>query len=714
MKKNLKLSLIALLLIGLTSCNATKKQNALEWQQNLTSVISYKIGEAHGVSVQSAEDRHVLQAKDGFRLVLVPVQGNVWNMESVSVLGLMFKNTGQTEMILDMMLCNDGATGWSNSSLGRTIVKAGEEMPLAVALGRRSINWERTDPAYLRMSGLPNGHFSHWQTIAPARVKSLVITCDRKGNYAFELAQMFPLQKMDEARMGDFPFIDKYGQYIHKEWAGKVHSDKDILEGIGIEKKLEQELSGPAGFSQYGGWKEGPKFQATGFFRTEKYKDRWWFIDPEGYLFWSYGVTCVGIEFAGQTPLAVVENMRVSPQAGALGVPFASQASLERNPSVFQDLPARNDTRFGRFFVKRDVEQNYALLKDAPLYDYTGANLYRKYGKDWAQRYVEQDIKRLKYCHLNTIGAWSDKEIVAEKKVPYTAMIHYVYGFAGEKLPDPFAPETREGLRKFIREYPVNFKNDPWCLGAFVDNELRWTNDSRDLAIAILSWEMENTAVKKVFRDWLKEKYTTVEALNKAWKTQFSAWDDILKATDKSVLRDADTGDCSALATLYAEAYFKMVKEELNAYSPGLLYLGCRFNVAPPEVIKTAAKYADVISANIYSYGPNVGRYGVTDKPVLISEFHFVNTGGNNLGGGLRSAQNAVQQGRQFRTYITEAVDHPQIIGAHWFQWRDQNVGGRYDGENYSLGFVDIADRPNEDLIRAAAECGHNLYNCIK
>ena len=51
---------------------------------------------------------------------------------------------------------------------------------------------------------------------------------------------------------------------------------------------------------------------------------------------------------------------------------------------------------------------------------------------------------------------------------------------------------------------------------------------------------------------------------------------------------------------------------------------------------------------------------------------------------------------------------------AHWFQWRDQNVGGRYDDESYDVGFFDVADIPNEDFIRAVEEYGRNLYNSIK
>ena len=32
----------------------------------------------------------------------------------------------------------------------------------------------------------------------------------------------------------------------------------------------------------------------TGHFRVMKIEDKWWFIDPEGYLFWSSGVNSAG------------------------------------------------------------------------------------------------------------------------------------------------------------------------------------------------------------------------------------------------------------------------------------------------------------------------------------------------------------------------------------------------------------------------------------
>ena len=46
--------------------------------------------------------------------------------------------------------------------------------------------------------------------------------------------------------------------------------------------------------SQYGGWIDGGKYEATGFFRTQLIDGRWWFIDPLGYKYIDMGVAQTG------------------------------------------------------------------------------------------------------------------------------------------------------------------------------------------------------------------------------------------------------------------------------------------------------------------------------------------------------------------------------------------------------------------------------------
>lgn len=653
-------------------------------QRQRSESFAYRVGSQKNLAVESAGGRQIMTAKSSFNLTLVPESGPFWNMEAVALLGLMIKNTGATEMTLYLSLENANATPWSSSSLGATVIRPGETLPLVVALGRRDI--KIGNPHVDSMSGKPSGLRRHWQTIDSAKVVRLTVHCPDEGAHSFELAEMFALQKLNESAMSRIPFVDKFGQYMHGEWPGKIRADRELVAAVAAEKQLEAELGARTEYSQYGGWKKGPRLEATGAFRLQKHDGRWWFVDPDGYLFWSSGVSGVGIDWAGQSP-------------------------LRGDLSVFAELPAKEDPKFGQFFTLRDFEgHDYTMMRNVLCYDFSRANLFRKYGAGWQQEFVEQTIRRMKYCRLNTIGAWSDDNVVMQRKVPYTAMIHYEYPSAALKIPDPFNPGMRAGLRKALREYPVDFRNDAWCLGAFVDNELRWQNSAPGMVGAILGWPEEGTAAKGAFRDWLQKKYQTTEAFNRAWQTAFATWDDLLKASSPALFKQAKSEDCSAMATLFADAYFKVVDEELAVYSSRALFLGCRVNTAPEEVMRKLAEYADAISINDYSYRPNIGLAKAADKPVLLTEFHFGNLTGNNLGGGLRSAADAVQMGRLFRSFMEAAAINPRIVGAHWFQWNDQNVTGRHDGENYNVGFIDVADQVNLELVRAAEASGRTLY----
>jgi hypothetical protein len=48
-------------------------------------------------------------------------------------------------------------------------------------------------------------------------------------------------------------------------------------------------------------------------------------------------------------------------------------------------------------------------------------------------------------------------------------------------------------------------------------------------------------------------------------------------------------------------------------------------------------------------------------------------------------------------------VQSPFVIGADWFQYYDEPTHGRFDGENFDFGLVDIHDRPYEALTSAAS-----------
>ncbi len=61
--------------------------------------------------------------------------------------------------------------------------------------------------------------------------------------------------------------------------------------------------------SKYGGWLNGPRQTATGFFRVQKINNRWWAIDPEGYLYVHMALNSVKMDF-NRTADAVYTLMR--------------------------------------------------------------------------------------------------------------------------------------------------------------------------------------------------------------------------------------------------------------------------------------------------------------------------------------------------------------------------------------------------------------------
>ena len=66
--------------------------------------------------------------------------------------------------------------------------------------------------------------------------------------------------------------------------------------------------------------------------------------------------------------------------------------------------------------------------------------------------------------------------------------------------------------------------------------------------------------------------------------------------------------------------------------------------------------------------------------------------------------------GGDANAFLQGALVHPKIVGTHWFQFRDQPLTGRWDGEGYAIGFVDVADTPYPEMTKAARAVGEGMY----
>ncbi len=168
----------------------------------------------------------------------------------------------------------------------------------------------------------------------------------------------------------------------------------------------------------------------------------------------------------------------------------------------------------------------------------------------------------------------------------------------------------------------------------------------------------------------------------------------------------------TAFYTKAAEQYFRAARDAIKAVAPNQLYLGCRFAWVNPLAAAAAAKYCDVVSYNIYRRGvADFVFNGGADVPLLIGEFHFGALDRGMFHTGLVPLASQQARAEAYREYVQGALRHPQFVGCHWFQYRDEPVTGRVlDEENYQIGFVDVADTPYAETVRACRAVGDHLY----
>ena len=293
-------------------------------------------------------------------------------------------------------------------------------------------------------------------------------------------------------------------------------------------------------------------------------------------------------------------------------------------------------------------------------------NLEKKFGKaDFVGDYFDFILKRFDSWGLNTIGNWSSPELGMLSRKPYVACVlerakgvkrhakFHIYDFE-----DPsFETNMRQAIRaRFAEDDSLRHAaKDPMCIGFFVDNEL-----------------------------------------------QFQKWIPAVGAEK---------------AKPYLDLYFRLCKEELAQLAPGRLYLGSRFvGFRQLGVLwDAAAKYCDVVTVNayansVYNLSEKMFARDVPARPILVGEFHFGCFDRGMFKPGLAPVWNQAERARSYTRFVEGCLAHPLVVGCHWFQYRDQPLLGRGDGEAYQIGFVDVCDRPYEELCTAARRVGETLY----
>lgn len=480
---------------------------------------------------------------------------------------------------------------------------------------------------------------------------------------------------------GPYPLVDKFGQWVPAEWPGKA---KTLDELKAAWRQEESELKpGDFNISKFGGFLN-TKAKATGFFHVEKVDGKWWFVDPEGHLFFSTGSCGIGPRselsrvqgreyIFDSLPPASISSFNPSfgnRQGQPGGAPGGQPAGGQRTQPAANQAAPQAGTAANQPPRRRPGSSFYAW------------NLNRRYGTEWNQKWLDITILRMESWGINTVGNWSDGTLGNSHKIAYVATLGgwgIETGVMG--LPDVYGPDYAANVDASAKRQCAPRKDDPWLLGYFIGNEQPWPGREMDLTNTILAGK--ETPMQTELKKFLASGDTPERRKEFAYNT--------------------------------FTKFLGMVNKAIKKYDPNHLNIGIRYGGNPPDdIIKASKGYFDVFSLNVYGYSVNPALMGkiadFTGLPVIIGEFHF-GTPGRGLAPGLAQTTSQEERGVAYRYYVENAAAHPNLIGTHWFQWVDQPSTGRNDGENYNIGFVDVTDRPYAELNNAAKETFKRLFD---
>ena len=602
-------------------------------------------------------------------IVLRPKEG-AWDISQYSYFRVDVTNRGDSVVWIRGRLDNEGALDWANSSSSMAYILPGERATLGFPFQRLESADDAPDIFY-PMGARPNGFRYHWMAFKPEDVRAcrlIIRSASEKldlKDIEVSLAQPFGVKA--NARFLELPYLDRFGQVRQLDWPNKLHKEKEFAARAQKEARQSQADTGPKSFNRFGGWANGPQLTATGYFRTEKYKGRWWFVDPEGRLFFSHGANSIG---------------------------FDQRTGMKGRESLFEWIPSVTDLGGAR------TKDNLHFMI---------ANLNRTFGPDWEGKAYDRVHTRMRRWGMNTVGAWSDPHLYRNAKTPYTPILHVWRGSSplGNNVPDPFSTEFEKRVEDGLRDILGPTGSDPWCLGVFIDNELGWYENFVGNALAGQS----HMPAKKAAIIFLREKYITIDKLNTAWSSQYESWEALNASPADSKGYEEDK---KSLERLIANRYYKVCHDMMRKVLPNHLYLGSRIHKASPEVYEEATRFSDVLSVNRYMPLPAAGVPKGFDKPALIAEFHFGAPDRGVPGVGLTFVGDQLQRGRAYAAYVLDAVLQPNIVGTHWFAYTDQSAAARptvgKPGENYQIGFVDVTDTPYPEITSYSRRLAEVMY----
>lgn len=300
--------------------------------------------------------------------------------------------------------------------------------------------------------------------------------------------------------------------------------------------------------------------------------------------------------------------------------------------------------------------------------------------------WAKMAARQLRDWNFNSVGAWSAREMYTTG-IAYSPVINMASA-AGRDVwlkggaVDYFSPEFRDVAERVAKQQCASRASDPWLIGYFTDNELRWGPDWRS-------------------KESLLESYLKMPETSEGFRRATAFLKTRGRAPESLSAEDKD----AFLETVAAE-YGRVTSEAIRRYDKNHMVLGCRFAGYPSDaVLRALAPYFEVFS--YHSYSPDAPLAALeriaklTGKPTMVTEFSFkaMDSGLPNTKGAAKPVATQQDRADGFARYVQALFSLPACVGYHWFEYRDQPAAGRrLDGENSNYGVVKIDFTPWEVL----------------
>lgn len=437
------------------------------------------------------------------------------------------------------------------------------------------------------------------------------------------------------------------------------------------------------GLDTYGGWK-GRKFEATGFFRTEK-DDRWWLVTPEGHAFLSFGINHFYPDLFRQ--------------------PFSQKAWEER--LGIEDL--NNNSQF------------YPAIKK------------------WLIRTCDD-------YGFNTLGVHNSLSMTNTPQpiLPYVQPIkfvdtpHWKSEVPDDNFLDVFSPEFATRCDQLAKETAAPLKEDPYLLGySMTDCTLFTEEDLRERTDVIggarresrIGWprRLRNLGPeapgKQAYVKAMKELYhEQIDSFNAIYGTRFDNFDALASAADWRPHTDLsnanETRDNVVFLQACVDAYYRNAKEAIARHDPHHLFFGDKLNANTDSldtVYSVTSKYTDVLLYQMYAryevQEPGLDRWKrVADLPVINGDSAFTMVTDTMPRPYGPVADDLDQRVEWTEEFFRKAFARPEFVGWHYCGLVDATNRIPRKKDRQHSGLLDSYGKPYTNLEKTLKACANDLY----